>query len=114
MEKYPELFYLDASAGLDVYVSQMAPSAYSFRLFPHSEVKRGYEELLGYPATYAAEMRVILSSYDVDESEIYIVPWQNPISSYLGDLWVVREGEEPQKKLEAYIDNVKKMILPSE
>ena len=115
MEKYPEYFGLDASDGLDVYVWQMAKNSYSFGLLPHAEQGRDWisEELLNLRGASSEEMIVILSTYSIDEDDIYIIPWQNPISSYLAEWQIVAEGEDPEyldAKRKAYVENDRQML----
>lgn len=111
MSRFPEYFGLDATNGLDVYVSQMAPNSYSFGLMEHSEKK--YDPLDPYPmpltmkGATTIEMRHILATYDISKEMVYIVPWQNPISSYIGPHFIGSSEEEIAKKQEEY----KKMIL---
>lgn len=115
-EKCPQYFGLDVSGGLDVYVWQMAKGSYSFGLLPHSEEKLDWmsPQLMNMPGATANEMRQILSSYGLDESAVYIIPWQNPLSSYIGDLWMVDSNmtaEQRQAKYDAYIAEVKEMLF---
>ena len=59
-------------------------------------------------------MRVILSTYNVNENEIYIIPWQNPISSYLAEWQIVREGEDTEDldaKRQAYVESIRQMLF---
>lgn len=115
-EKYSQYFGLDASGGLDVYVWQMAKGSYSFGVLPHSEEKLDWmsPQLMNMPGATAYEMRQILSSYGLDESAVYIIPWQNPLSSYIGDLWMVDSNmtaEQRQAKYDAYIAEIKEMLF---
>lgn len=117
MEKYPEYFGLDTSEGLDVYVWQMAKNSYSFGLLPHQETPRDALDtsLWELKGTTPAEMREILTSYDVNQSWIHIIPWQNPLSSYWMEYWRVREGEDLAAKQKAYVKFVEMMLfMPSE
>ena len=114
-EKYPEFFGLNASKGLDVYVWQMAKNSYSFGLLPHAEQGRDWiaHELLNLRGTSAEEMSVILSKYNVDEDDIYIIPWQNPISSYLAEWQIIGEGEDTEDldaKRQAYVEHIRQML----
>ncbi len=85
---YPDYFGLDASKGLDVIVWQMAKNSYSFGLLPHAEARdRLDRELWDLKTARADDMRAILSTYDISEDMIRIIPWQNPYSSYIGDYW---------------------------
>lgn len=113
---YPEYFGIDASNGLDVYVWQMAENSYSFGLLPHSEVYRDSTspemlKLMNQKGASASEMRQILSTYPVDESEIHIIPWQNPLSSYIAEPWIISEGESTEEKLEEYREMVRDMLF---
>ncbi|MBO5701178.1 MAG: hypothetical protein J6S71_01940 [Clostridia bacterium] len=97
---------LDSSRGLDVYVWQMAQGSYDFALMPHSD------ELIDHlpfeiPGLRAAEMREILATYDIDEEDIYIIPYQNLVSNYIGDYW--HNVETAQKNM--YIEIIRDMIL---
>lgn len=60
--QYPEYFDLDASAGLDVYVWQMAPDSYYFGLLPHAASPRDStaQELLALRGASSEQMRYIL------------------------------------------------------
>ena len=114
-ERYPEYFGLDDSKGLDVYVWQMAKNHYSFGLLPHDEQGRDWlaHELLNLRGTSAEEMSVILSTYNIDENDIYIIPWQNPVSSYLGEWQIIVEGEDTDDlnaKRQAYIEHIRQML----
>lgn len=111
-ELYPEYFGLDASNGLDVYVWQMTMNSYSFGLLPHSELEPDLliPELMNLVGTSAEEMSVILSTYNVDENEIHIIPWHNPLSSYLADWQIITDDEDPDIKMQEYIENIRQML----
>ena len=113
METYSEYFGLDASNGLDVYVWQMAKHAYSFGVLPHSETARdGFcMDLMNMKGTNAAQMRQILATYDLDKSQIHIIPWQNPLSSYIGDYWIIHEGEDNAQIREEYLKFLETMLF---
>lgn len=110
-ERYPEYFGLHASRGLDVYVWQMAEDSYSFGLLSHSKKERDQLELMKLKGVSVDKMRVILSTYDIDEDDIYIIPWQNLYSSYLSEWQIVSEGEDREAKVQAYIDTIRKMLF---
>lgn len=97
---------LDSSRGLDVYVWQMSQGSYSFALLPHSEEPLKYLPF-DIPGLRAAEMREILATYDIDEEDIYIIPYQYSLSSYIGDYW--HSTETAQKNM--YIEIIRDMIL---
>jgi len=110
--QYPEFFGLDQENGLDVIVWQMSENSYYFGLLPHSDTPREWisAELMDLPGANAKQMRTILSTYDLDEVDIYIIPWQNPLSSYIADPWLITEGESLEEKRENYISSVKTML----
>ena len=112
-EQYPQYFDLDVSNGLDVYVWQMAENSFSFGLLPHAETQRdGFStELLNLWGTNAKEMRQILSTYNIDENDISIIPWQNPFSSYIGDYALIHEDESIEEKHEYYRELFRDMLF---
>ena len=111
MEVYPEFFGLDASNGLDVYVCQFAENSYYFSLKSHSDtLEQGSVELLELKSTNTSTMRLILSTYDVTRDNITVIPWQNPLSSYIGSPWIHIVGEAPEVT-QAKVDAYKEMIL---
>ena len=114
IDKVPAYFGLDATNGLDVYVWQMAKDSYSFALLPHSEEERDWlsSEMLGLKGVSREEMYAILATYAVDESKVYIVPWQNPFSSYIPLYRVTHDNVDIKTLAEAYIRKVKKMLYP--
>lgn len=114
-ERYPDYFAIDASNGLDVYVWQMAQNRYSFGLLPHTAEGRGWTwpELMTLRGASAAEMRVILSTYK-ENTDIYIIPWQNPISSALASWQILEKGEgkeDMNAKKQAYAEFIRQMLF---
>ena len=112
--QYPEYFDLDASAGLDVYVWQMAPDSYYFGLLPHTASLRDStaQELLALRGASSEQMRYILAAYALDPDDIHVIPWQNPISSYIPECWIVTEnGESLEEKQAQYIETVSAMLF---
>ena len=60
------------------------------------------------------EMKAILSTYDIAKENIIVSMWQNPISSYLGEYWIVKEDEDPdmvEKRRQEYTDMLREMII---
>lgn len=115
-EKYPDYFGLQTSKGLEVYVWQMAPESYSFGVLPGTNREKTLEELWNMKGANADEMRAILSTYDIDESEIIIIPWQNPISSYIPEYWIRQKDESPDsvaKRQQEYVDSLREMLFAS-
>ena len=113
MERYPEYFGLDPVNGLDVIVWQMAPSSYSFGLLEHSEAQRDWisKELMDLKGVSSEQLREILATYSVSEEAVYIIPWQNPISSYLPTYCINYGGEDLDAKKEAYIAEIRGMLF---
>lgn len=112
--QYPEYFDLDASAGLDVYVWQMASDSYYFGLLPHTASPRDStaQELLALRGASSEQMRYILAAYALDPDDIHVIPWQNPISSYIPECWIVTEnGESLEEKQAQYIETVSAMLF---
>lgn len=112
--QYPEYFDLDASAGLVVYVWQMAPDSYYFGLLPHTASPRDStaQELLALRGASSEQMRYILAAYALDPDDIHVIPWQNPISSYIPECWIVTEnGESLEEKQAQYIETVSAMLF---
>lgn len=109
----PEFFGLDQAKGLDVIVWQMAEGSYDFGLLPHSDEPRWWlsSELAELPGVNAKQMRTILATYDLDEVDIYIIPWQNPLSSYITDPFLINEGENQGEKLENYIAFIESLLF---
>ncbi|MBQ2385491.1 MAG: hypothetical protein II292_04700, partial [Clostridia bacterium] len=108
LNAYPEYFGIDTSNGLDIYVWQLAKEHYDFGLLPHAEEGKDWldKDLLGLKGVSAKTMRKILSYYDLEGVDVHIIPWQNPISSYIPDYIVY--GEEVKAQ---YIEDVKVMLF---
>ncbi len=116
MRLCPEYFGLDYSNGLDVYVWQMAKNSYYFGLLTHPETPRKWIsdetiKLMNGRGVNATQMRAILSTYPIGEEDIYIVPWQNPFSSYIGDWQIIEEGKDMEAVRRAYIESVRQMLF---
>ena len=108
LNAYPEYFGIDTSNGLDIYVWQLAKEHYDFGLLPHAEEGKDWldKDLLGLKGVSAKTMKKILSYYDLDGVEVHIIPWQNPISSYIPNYIVY--GEEAKAQ---YIEDVRIMLF---
>ncbi len=112
--KYPELFELDCSKGLDVYVCQFASDLYYCHLFEHCDHESGveYSELVeAYKSMriYPEDMRVILASYDISPNDVHIIPWHHSASSYISQYFA--NVGMPEDLTDAYICNVRLMLL---
>ena len=113
---HPEYFGLDASGGLDVIVWQLGDHGYHFGLLEHSETERDWLDpellVLSTKGVDAAHMRQILSTYNVGEDDIRIIPWQNPISSYIPFVFTDDVTEEEKADMtERYIEGVREMLF---
>ena len=112
--KYPEYFDLSTFKGLELYVWQMAPDSYSCGLMLGTNRNKTLEELVNLKGASIAEMKAILSTYDIDENEVFIIPWQNPISSYMPEYWIREKDEDPstvEKRQQEYIDGIRHMLF---
>ena len=111
-KEYPQYFDIDASNGLDVVVWQMGKNSYDFGLLPHSEKERDWldEDLKNLKPVSAAQMRIILSTYKIDTSDMNIVIWQNPISSYIPEDLIGHGGDGPFLAME-YKNKIRRMLL---
>ena len=110
-EKYPQFFGLDATNGLDVYVSQMSPNGYSFCLTSHTEEPLDNVALLKLGGCYGYQMRTILSTYEVGEEDVYIIPWQHMDSSYIASYFWEVIGQDNERNRQEYIENVRRMLF---
>ena len=115
-ETYPEYFDLDASGGLDVIVWQLGDHGYHFCLLEHSETERDWLDpellILSTKGVDAAQMRQILSTYNVGEDDIHIIPWQNPISSYIPLVFTDDMTEEEKAEMtERYIEDIRELLF---
>jgi len=80
--KYPQFFNVSTNGGLKVYIWQMSKNNYQCYL-----VNRGIDMFADQSFAFEvgatiAEMRVILTTYDIDPNDITIHPVNNPLSSY--------------------------------
>ena len=115
--KYPEYFDLSTFKGLELYVWQMGPNSYSCGLMLGTNRNKTLEELINLQGVTIAEMRAILSTYDIDEKDIIIIPWQNPVSSYIAEYWISQKDEDPavvEKRKQEYIDGIRQMLFGTE
>ena len=116
-EKFPEYFDLDTFKGLEVYAWQMAGNSYSFGVMTGTNRNKTLEEMMRLKGATAEEMRSILSTYDIPKENIIVIPWQNPISSYIGEYWIREKNEDSAsvaKRREEYVENLRKMLFGDE
>ena len=111
-KEYPQYFDVDASNGLDIVVWQMGKNSYDFGLLPHSEKERDWldEDLKNLKPVSAEQMRIILSTYKIDKSEMNVVIWRNPISSYIPEDLIGHGGDGPFLAME-YKNKIRRMLL---
>ena len=113
-KKYPEYFDLPTGKGLEVYVWQLAPESYSFGLMEGTNREKTLEELMNMKSASAEDMKLILSSYDIDADDVIIIPWQNPVSSYICEYWISLDDEDADAlagRRQAYIDRIRRMLF---
>ena len=108
-EDYPMVFGLDTSKGLDIVVWQLAKSDYNFALVRHRDGEYGIvdEELLDLIRYKAAglsadQLKAVLATYDISKDDLYVVFWQNSLSSYI--------PPEVGKDKDGYIKSIRDML----
>ena len=92
----------------------MAPGNYSCGVMLGTNRNKTLEELMNLKGATLAEMRAILSTYDIDEEDIFVIPWQNPISSYIADYWISQKDEDPasvERRKQEYIDGIRQRLF---
>lgn len=87
---HPDLFDLDVTKGLWVYVCKMGGSSNRFTLLPGKNL--GYTDTELMDATFVSleEMCLILAQYDTANTAFSLYAYQHPISSFL---WMPAEAE---------------------
>ncbi|MBQ8210821.1 MAG: M56 family metallopeptidase [Clostridia bacterium] len=83
--KYPDFFGLSTKGGLAVYVWQYSENDYSCGLVS-GENHGASNKHWALVAASVEEMHIILSTYNIDPSEVLILPYANPASSYLYEI----------------------------
>ena len=101
-EKYPEYFELGTFKGLEVYVWQMAENDYRFGLMQGTNREKTLKEMMALKGASPEEMALILSTFDIEDRDIFVIPWQNPISSYVVTDDMMKDPE--------YIGNIRIML----
>ena len=119
-KKYPKYFDLPTDQGLEVYVWQMASGLYSFAVLPVCDEARGDLDLWNDLEAWdpkgasAEEMKAILATYSIDSERVAVIPYQNPLSSYIGEHWILFEGETPaefEARWQNYIRSIREMLF---
>ena len=81
--KYPQFFNVSTDGGLTVYIWQMSKDNYSCYL-ANTSMEAISDNSFAYDVGASiAEMRAILSTYDVEQKDITVQPVINPFSSYV-------------------------------
>ena len=106
--KYPQFYDLNAEKGLKVYVWQMAENSYYCGLLSAKDEAYSDYDLLMMSQSGATvdEMKTILSSYDIPKSDIEVIPYQNPISSYIAAPYL----DSNPAIVDAYMYNLYEML----
>lgn len=91
-EKYPDYFGLNAENGLKICVWQMGDTGHVCALVPGGDTRTDFE-LASLKGTSIAEMKAILSTYDITKEDIEIYPFHNPLSSYM---YFINDGYREQ------------------
>lgn len=83
-DKFPQYFNLQTTKGLEVYVWEDADGMYYCGVLSGTNRNRTNAEMarLAENGATVAEMKAILSTYDIDEREISVIPVKNPSSNY--------------------------------
>ena len=85
-EKYPEYFGLSAFKGLELYVWQMGQGVLRCGLMEGTNRNKTNEEIWSLHGATAEEMKAILSTYDVPQEDIILIPFLHPVSSYIYEI----------------------------
>ena len=81
-EKYPQFFNVSTDGGLTVYIWQMSKDNYSCYL-ANTSMEAISDNSFAYDVgATIAEMRGILTTYDIERKDITVQPVINPLSSY--------------------------------
>ncbi len=82
-DTHPHLFNISTDGGLTVYIWQMAEGYYECHL-ANTFLEAISDNSFAYPigSVTIAEMRAILTTYEIDRKDITLHPVNNPLSSY--------------------------------
>lgn len=81
-DKYPMYYAMDTIKGLKVYVWQPAPDSYSCVIVEGSNRAYTDDEILALPEATLADMKEILSSYDIPTEMIEVAIFEHPMSGF--------------------------------
>lgn len=85
-ERYPQYFNLSVSKGLELYVWKMSENHYLCGLLKGKNLEYTNEDILSLAPVSVDDMKTILSSYNITDSDIAVIPIHHPLSSYLGKI----------------------------
>jgi len=83
-EKYPHFFGLDTENGVTVHVTKLSQDNFECYL-TSSEIMNPQNILHFNKFASIEEMKLILSTYNLDNEDITVEPFQHVLSSYIGD-----------------------------
>ncbi len=109
-ERFPEYCSLDETEGLCVYVWQMGHESYSFGLLSGDPEAHELSEVWNLKTARAEDMKEILASYSLPRKEIKVIPFQNPLSSYIPRIWVYDENGKLIQTEDDYIEKIREML----
>lgn len=116
LESVPYYFGVDTSNGLDITVCQFSQGGYKYGILPHDSNRESiWEDHLNMNTVDLEQIKVILATYDLENVEINIVPWQHPFSSYILDCFMYDYGETPEEhgdaKFAAFEEKVRYIVF---
>lgn len=88
--RVPEMFDLSVQKGLWIYVTTFGGSSYRYSLMMGKNLGYTYEEVMKAEFVQREEMQCILSTYDIPQENITLMPYQHPLSGFL---WMPSEDE---------------------
>ena len=57
------------------------------------------------------ELKAILSTYSIKQENVVIIPWQHPLSSYIGEYWIAPANVDLAEVRMNYISRILRMIF---
>ncbi len=81
-ERFPHYFNVSTKGGITVCIWQTSENDYRCFLMNSDSAAKSDQTFAYTSGTTIAETRAILSTYDIDKSDITVTPVKNPLSSY--------------------------------
>lgn len=81
-ERFPQFFNLKTDGGITVYIWQTSENNYFCSLINTNTAAKTDQSFAFSSGTTIAETRAILSTYDIDKSDITVTPVKNPLFGY--------------------------------